>query len=125
MKSDCRERARLIGLAAAAGAVVPFLFAAVVQIWGSETLTWPTFRALLVLVYPFARVPVTASLYSLFLFTTALNACYYALIALVAIFVRGRAASALVAVLVVLLIVVVAGPALHLIFENFGAISIR
>jgi len=125
MKSDRRGRARQTCLAAAVGAAIPFFFAAVVQIWGSETLAWPAFRAMLVFVYPFARVPVTASLYPLFLFTTALNACYYGLTALVAVFVRQRGASALVAVVVVLLIVVVSGPVLHLMFENLGAIRIR
>jgi hypothetical protein len=124
-RSRWNERVRACGLAAIAGIIVPVLFALVTRVWGANTLGWPCFRSLVVFMYPFATVPARVSLYPLFALSMALNACYYSMVALIAIFLRGRMVAGFVVALVVFLVAVVVGTVLHVAFADFGAIHVR
>jgi hypothetical protein len=120
-----REWLRVLSFAIAAGILVPFAFAWIVDVWGGETLAWPGFRTMMVFVYPFASVPIRTSVYGVFVLTAVLNGWYYACLALLAIYMRRQMASGLLVAMVVLLVVLVAGPVLHVAFRGLDAIQMR
>jgi hypothetical protein len=125
MRMSPRVRLHGLSFAVAAGVVVALAFALIVHSWGAKTLGWPAFRSLLVFVYPFTTVPIRTSLYGVFVLTAVLNGCYYGCLALLAIYMRTRVASAVVVAIAIVLVALVTGPVLHVAFQDFGAIHMQ
>src|SRR5258706_5308606 len=84
---------RSMGIAAIAGALVPFISWALIKFWGAQAFAWPYATTVLTLVYPFARIPARSDLYAVFVLSVILNAAYAAFVALALRMIFARVSS--------------------------------
>jgi hypothetical protein len=112
-----------MGIAAIAGALVPFISWALIKLCGPQAFAWQYASFVLTLVYPFARIPERSDLYAVFVLSVILNATYAAFVALAFRMIFARVSSRTIQVALAVLTVIVTSAVLHATFEVIMSLS--